>query len=376
MRPKVVHIITKLELGGAQQNTLYTLEQLDKNLSGFLIAGPGGILDDEATKVPEYLTTFCPFLIRKINPVFDFLAFMWMFFYLLVLKPRVVHTHSSKAGILGRWAAYLSGVPNIIHTFHGFGFTPLQPTGVRKFFIELERLTAKITGKLIAVSYANIEKALTNYIGERNKYEVIRSGIDPEIFEKNTRIGNIKQKLNINSRKKVVGNISCFKPQKGLHNYIKACGRLSSKGDYIFILVGDGELRTELRRQVRKEGISDCFYFLGWREDIPDILEGVDVLLHTAYFEGLPRVLLEAMASGTPVVATAVDGALDIISNDENGFLVGPEDIDGMVEKTCKLLEDDELRESIAGKYKQSFKPEFDIKTMARNLNSLYFKII
>ncbi|MGM0441661.1 MAG: glycosyltransferase family 4 protein [Elusimicrobiota bacterium] len=376
MRPKVVHIITKLELGGAQQNTLYTLEHLDKGLKGFLVTGPGGILNEEAVNSPEYITSFCPFLVRKINPFFDFLAFIWLFFYLLELKPRIVHTHSSKAGILARWAAYLAGVPKIIHTFHGFGFTPLQPVTVKNFFVELERLTAKITDKLIAVSYANISRGLAHYIGTDVKYKVIRSGINPDIFEKKTRFDSIKEELSIPPKKKLVGNISCFKPQKGLHNFIRACSRLAKKGDYEFILVGDGAQRFELKEQAIQSGIKEQLHFLGWREDIPDILSGIDVLLHTAYFEGLPRVLLEAMASGTPVVATAVDGALDIIEDGKNGFLVAPDNIDRMVEKTYKLLKDDKFRKKIAHKYKESFKPEFNIKTMSDNLNNLYLKLI
>ncbi len=376
MRPRTVHIITKLELGGAQQNTLYTLKHLDKNLTGFLISGPGGLLDKDAIEAPGYRTSFCPFLVRKINPFFDLLTFFWLFFYLLVLKPRIVHTHSSKAGILGRWAAYFSGVPRIVHTFHGFGFTPLHSPPVRKIFIETERLTAKISQKLIAVSHANVEKALKLFIGKRTKYEVIRSGINPEIFENRAEIDNIKKELNIPLNKKIVGNISCFKPQKGLHNYVMSCGRLSLKGDFVFILVGDGDLKTELKKQVREEGIWEKFYFLGWRNDIPDILAGVDVLLHTAYFEGLPRVLLEAMAAGTPVVATAVDGALDIIEDGSNGFLVEPDNIDRMVEKTYKLLTDDELRKRLGSKYKLSFAPEFNIKNMSQKLNSLYLNLI
>jgi len=372
MSYKIVHTITKLELGGAQQNTLFTLGNLDRRCQGFLVAGKGGILDSRALSQNKYIVRFDPFLRREINPLADFLSFFWMFFYFLGLRPDIVHSHSSKAGILSRWAARLAGVPVIIHTFHGFGFTPLQKRIVRSLFIWTERITAKVSTKLITVAYANIEKALENKIGRRKQYIVVRSGIDISRFEKKKKFANIKYEIGLDKEDKLVGNISCFKPQKGLFDFVEACALLSGKGDYKFILVGDGKLKGEILKKVAERGLEKRFFMLGWRRDIENILPDFDVMLHTAYFEGLPRVFLESMACGVPIVAAKVDGAVDVIEHGVNGFLVETGNIKAMAEYTEKLMRDESLRERMGKKGREKLEREFDINEMSKKLNRLY----
>ncbi len=372
MPGKIVHIITRLELGGAQQNTLYTLENLQKGVLGFLVAGRGGYLDTPAKKSGRYSVTFCPFLVRRVFPLADILAFFWIYFYLLGLKPDIVHTHSSKAGILGRWAAYFARVPVIIHTFHGFGFTPLQRTYVKIFFVFLERITAPVSDILITVARDNIRKALSEKIGKKNQYAVVRSGINIKKFEKPEEFANIRNNLGINSAEKVVGNISCFKPQKGLEIFVKACAELDRKGEYRFLLAGDGILRDRIENLICDLGLERKFILTGWVDGAEKVLPAMDVMLHTAYFEGLPRVFPEAMAGGVPVVATEVDGASDIIIDGINGFLAPPGDYRVLAEKAYKLLEDDDLRKSIAAEARRRLKDEFDIGRMSEKLNDLY----
>ncbi len=372
---RVVHIITKLELGGAQKNTLYTLEHLEPGVTGILICGPGGILDKEALGSGRYITRFCPFLVREVNPLLDAAALLWIFFYLAGIKPGVIHTHSSKAGILGRWAAYFAGVKSVLHTFHGFGFTPLQSPPVRKAFILLEKLTAGITDILIAVAEANVDKALSLGIGSPAKYRVIRSGIESGKFEKKLGNDTIRKRFGISPRVLLVGNISCFKPQKGLEDFIEACRRLSLLGDYSFILAGDGRLGNRLRKQVYDSGLEGRLFMPGWVGNPGELIPELDLMLHTAYFEGLPRVLLEAMASGVPVVSSNVDGVADVIRHGVNGFLASPGDIDSMVKYSHNLLKNPELRARMSRQQRKSFRPEFDIKTMSGRLNALYREI-
>ncbi len=372
MPEKIVHIITRLELGGAQQNTLYTLENLQKGRSGFLVAGRGGYLDSTAKKSGKYSVSFCPFLVRKVFPSADILAFFWIYFYLLSLKPAVVHTHSSKAGIIGRWAAYFARVPVIIHTFHGFGFTPLQKPFVRKSFIFLERITATLSDVLITVARDNIRKALAERIGKKSQYIVIHSGIDIKKFEKAKEFANIKNNLGIKPSEKVVGNISCFKPQKGLEVFVRACAELKTKGDYRFVLAGDGVLRDKIEKLICEHGLTDEIILSGWVDGAEKVLPAMDVMLHTAYFEGLPRVFPEAMACGVPVVATEVDGASDIIIDGVNGFLAAPGDYRALAAKTYELLENRDLRKKIADEARRRLKEDFDIRKMSENLNELY----
>lgn len=379
MPVRIVHTITKLELGGAQQNTLYTLSNLPEGFSGYLVCGEGGYLDKSAEEPgKKYDIRFCPYLKREINPVNDFKAYRWMVSYFREIKPDIVHSHSSKAGIISRWAAKKAGVPVIIHTFHGFGFTPLQPWFIRKFFIWLEKITAKISTKLITVAHANIEKALDNGIGEREQYVVVRSGIDLEAYkDAQSRRGTDSSDKSFfgfgPEIRKVVGNISCFKPQKGLRDFVDACGRLAAINKNIgFVLVGDGRQRRELEERAAARGLKDNFRMLGWRSDMADIICGFDVMLHTAYFEGLPRVFLEAMACGVPIVATDVDGAEDVITHGENGYLVRTGDISAMVDFTYIILQDDTIMRKMSLSGREKLGPEFSIKVMSETLNRLY----
>ncbi|MEA3507060.1 MAG: glycosyltransferase family 4 protein, partial [Elusimicrobiota bacterium] len=349
----------------------------DRPHTGVLVAGPGGGLYKQAKSAKNYRFRTCPFLVRKISPLFDIPAFFWLFFYILSLKPAVIHTHSSKAGILGRWAAYLAGNSKIIHTFHGFGFTPLQPALVRKIFILAEKFTAKVSDRLVTVAYANIDKALSEGIGKPEKYRVIRSGIDPEKFEKKWKIDTIKQELNLKESDKLIGNISCFKPQKGLFDYLEVCHILSrSRPDCYFLIAGDGALRPALEKKISQYRLDDRIFLLGWRRDVEKIMAGIDLLVHTAYFEGLPRVFLEAFASGVPVVATKVDGAVDVIKEGENGYMAPAGDTRKIAEYALRLLQKEELRKRLAENAKKLFKKEYDIKTMSENLNKMYRELI
>lgn len=372
--PLIVHIITKLELGGAQRNTLFTMENLPENFQGILLASKGGILDEEAVSSERYITRFVPFLRREICPFLDAAAFLWLFFYLISLRPRIVHTHSSKAGILGRWAAFFSRVPYIIHTFHGFGFTPLQSPPVRGLFIASERLTAGITHLLIAVAKRNVEKALAESIGMPEQYKVIYSGINPDKFRgaSDKVRKRLRSELGLSEDALIAGNVSCFKPQKGLEVFIRTASELVRLGDYYFVIFGDGELREELEGEARRLGLEGRLFMPGWRGDPGNIIPGFDIMLHTAHFEGLARVFLEALASGVPVVAVDADGAADAIEEGENGFLVPPGDIDSLVKYSHNLLKDAELRERFARASAASFKEEFDIRNMSEKLNNIY----
>jgi len=384
MPVRIVHTITKLEFGGAQQNTLYTLNHLPEDYEGYLICGEGGRLDQEVKNPEKFNIEFCPFLKREINLKNDWRAYKWMVGKFKKIKPDIVHSHSSKAGILSRWAAKEAGVPVIIHTFHGFGFTPLQPWFVRKFFIFLEQMAAKKSTRLIFVSHANRDQAKELNIGKEKKYEVIRSGIGIEKFVPTQKHEYLGRKdplrtlgIELKDEDKVVGNVSCFKPQKCLHDYIEACRRLKDKGNYKFVLIGDGKLRPELEKQVEEAGLKGFFDMQqSWSEDIHRMIPEFDIMLHTACFEGLPRVFLEAMASEVPIVATNVDGATDVIEHDVNGYLAEPGDIDELVKFSYKLLENKELRDKMGLAGKNKLKSEFDIKTMSEMLNKLYRELI
>lgn len=379
---KVVHIITKLELGGAQQNTLHTVSHLDKErFIPILITGSEGLLVDDAKKlgIEAY---FLPSLVREINPVKDITALLDIRRLLLSIKrssqsPIIVHTHSSKAGIIGRWAAYLSGIPVIIHTFHGYGFNDYQSLLKKGLFIFLERLTARITTKFIAVSKNNIEKGINAGIFKYDDVELIRSGIDIGEF-KDVAIDKAKKKqeLEIEPDKPLVGMIACFKPQKAPLDFIKAAHIVHQKmPDVRFIVAGDGELRPAMEELINSLGMKDKIKLLGFRRDIPEIMKCLDVFVLTSLWEGLPRVILQAMAAGVPVVATAVDGSSEVVRNGINGFLVKPGDVEGIAEKIIDILQRlQDLKFQISDF--KSILDEFDIDLMVRQQEKLYEELV
>jgi len=284
-----------------------------------------------------------------------------------------VHTHSSKAGILGRWAARLAGGKLIVHSIHGFSFHEYQPSLVRAFYIIMERVTAFITDRFIAVSKANIEKGIATRIFTRAKVVLIRSGIDIEEFQ-NVKCSKIKKRreLGVDDKKPLVAMIGCFKVQKDPLDFVKVAKIVSNEISGVqFIMVGDGVLRGDIEKLIEKLNMKNKIFLLGWRRDIQEIMSSIDVLVLTSLWEGLPRIFPQAMASGIPVVATEVDGAPEAIQCGINGFLLPPKDIKGIAEKIVYLIKHPEKASEMGAKGRKLVE-EFDIWKMVAQQEELY----
>lgn len=378
---QVVHIITKLELGGAQENTLFTLEHLDRSrFIPYLITGREGILVPEARALSGVHSYFLPELVREVNPLLDLLALGRIAKILKGIKgkgsPMICHTHSTKAGIVGRWGAWLAGANVVIHTIHGFGFHPYQSIPMRQLLIFLERLTAHITDRFIVVSEANIEKGVATRIFSREKAVLIRSGIEIEAFT-DVKIDRRKKKeaLGVAPQLPLVTMIGCLKPQKAPLDFVQVADIVLQQRDASFILVGDGVLRKRVERRVVQLGLEERFRLLGWRRDIPEILAATDILCLTSLWEGLPRVLLQAMAVGVPIVATAVDGTPEAVHHSINGFLVPPRDIAGAADKVIHLLDHPQEARAMGERGKKMV-GEFDAWRMVREQERLYMELL
>lgn len=372
---KAAHIITKLELGGAQQNTLYTVEHLDKDkFDVTLICGKGGLLDGEVDKKGVRVIFIPSLKARWIMPWFDIMAFLKLWRICKKERFTIVHTHSSKAGILGRWAARLTGVPVIIHTVHGWSFNDYQNLFLRKFFIWLERLTANITTKIIAVSYKDVEKGLEERIGRQEQYRVIRSGIEIEKFRDiKIDVSSKRKKLGLDPGRPVIGMVACLKPQKAPIDFVRVANEVRKKIlEAQFMLVGDGILRARVERLKDKLGLDGSLVLTGWRRDIPEIMTSIDVLCLTSLWEGLPRTILEAVSCGIPVVATDVGGNSEVIKDGINGYLSKPGNISDMAYRIVELLSQTPSSCNPLHKLDSSF----DIKEMIREIESLYNGLI
>jgi glycosyltransferase involved in cell wall biosynthesis len=378
---QVVHIITKLELGGAQQNTLFTIAHLDRGLfRPYLITNHKGILVPDALAINGVKTFLIPELIREINPLMDMRALLKIWGILRDLKKMdstmIVHTHSSKAGILGRWAARFAGADVIIHTIHGFGFHDHQPSLFRTFVIFLEKFSAMITDKLIAVSKANIKKGVDVGIFPSHKTILIRSGIEIEAFTGvRVKKAQKKKELGVDVKLPLATMVGCLKPQKAPLDYVEVAYMVLQEKDAHFILVGDGALREKVEKRVDELGLGKRFKLLGWRRDIPEILAATDIFILTSLWEGLPRVLPQAMVMGIPIVATKVDGTPEAVDNGVNGFLVGPHDVKGMAEKIVYLFDHPEQAKTM-GKRGKEMMGEFDIWQMVKEQEKLYLMLL
>lgn len=373
----LLYVITKLELGGAQKQLLSLIRNLDKERFNILLfTAQEGLLVQEASSMEGLTLNRSRYLERPINPLKDLLALIEIYLFIKRNKIDIVHTHSSKAGILGRLAAKLAKAKVILHTVHGWSFNIRQPNLKRYFFIWLERITAGFTDKLIVVSRHDKDTGLNNRIGTPNQYAVIRYGLDYNEFaiqEKN----NIKEELGLPSGISVVTMISCLKPQKQPQDFIKVASLVTQELPHVrFLLAGDGVLRPAVEDLINKFNLRQKVILLGWRKDIPRILSITDVLVLTSLWEGLPITVLEAMASSRPVIATDTGGVAEVIADQDTGFLVKPGDITAMSEKLVVLLRDEGLRRIMGRKAKDALGLDFSLDNTLNSTQGLYTSLI
>jgi glycosyltransferase involved in cell wall biosynthesis len=372
---KVAHIITRLDFGGAQANTLYTASALDrKRFDAFIVAGPGGILESKAE--PGKLTA-ARHLVREINPVKDLAAFFELRALLLRLRPGVAHTHSSKAGIIGRLAAAAAGVPVVVHTFHGFGFHPRQSFPKRWLYVLLEKICARFTDALVFVSRSNMDTARAAGIGSPGKYRLIRSGVKLAGYPAKADRAAKRAELGLTPGDLVVLSIGNAKPQKNPRHFLEAAARLSAiHPSARFVFTGGGEELEKLRAAARDRGLEKICLFTGWREDSAELLAASDIFVLTSLWEGLPRSLVEAFKTGLPAVCYRTDGVADILKDGVNGFCPEPGDLDAFCAALSGLLGDGELRDRLAAGAAATDLKEFDIDFMVRQQEALYDELL
>jgi glycosyltransferase involved in cell wall biosynthesis len=379
MKAKVFHVITHLELGGAQKITLMTLERLPRERYELgLVSGPQGLLIDWANRIPAVTRIWVPSLVREVRPFKDIVALFKMWTLFRRERPMLVHTHCPKAGILGRWAARLAGVPFIFHTAHGFGFNDFQRPLIRNFYVWIERLTSKITTEHVFVSYENAAKAEKLGLTRRGEWILSRSGIDIDEYMQPGPRHTKLQEWGIGKEKVIVGMVACFKPEKSPADFVEIAARVLKQTDRVhFVMIGDGELRHEVEARIRQHGLEQRITLLGWQniEVMPEIYRNLDVVVLTSLWEGLPRVFAEAMATGLPIVATSVGGAREAVIDGETGFLFQPHDVEGMANAVLNLVVDPDLRKRMGTSGKERV-VEFDVRTAISGLESEYRKCL
>jgi glycosyltransferase involved in cell wall biosynthesis len=314
---RVLHVITRMIVGGAQENTLLTVEGLEQNgdydvtlLTG-TDEGREGELLSRARSTTKLLVV--PELGRPINPFCDLIALVKVYRLIRKGKYHIVHTHSSKAGVLGRIAAWAAGTPIIVHTLHSLVFHEYQPWIINRILRIVKKVCAPLTHHYISVSRVISEKAVAAGIARAEKFTTVYSGMELDWFL-NAQVDPlaVRREFGIPENAPVVGKVARLFPLKGHDQLLDAAPAIVRHcPDVCFFLIGDGVLYDHLRRRALEMGILDNFVFAGLigRERIPEVIAAMDVLVHTSLREGLARVLPQALAMGKPCVSFDIDGA-------------------------------------------------------------------
>jgi glycosyltransferase involved in cell wall biosynthesis len=363
-------------LGGAQENTLLTCEGLharghDVTLVTGPAMGPEGQLMTRA-KSGGYRVIEIDQMRRRINPIRDHLAYRRLLKLLRELRPDVMHSHSSKAGILARKAASKVGGMKIVHTVHGLAFHRYLSPWRNRLYVVLEKRAARRSDAIISVADAMTTQAVAAGVGRREQYTTIHSGMEIGPYLDASGAAEFRDSLGLDSDSLLVTQVSRLAELKG-HQYIfDAAGRISDPR-VRFCFVGDGHWRDRLEAEAHRRGLSDRFIFTGLLppEQIPSVMAGSDIVVHCSLREGLARALPQAMLAARPVISFDIDGAREVV-NDSTGVLLAPGDVDGLTAAIEKLTCDAELRAKLGATGREKCREMFSHDLMVDRIEELY----
>jgi glycosyltransferase involved in cell wall biosynthesis len=381
---RVLHVITRMIIGGAQEYALLSVEGLDRldryqvTLVSGVDEGREGELLSRARETTRLIVV--PELAREISPLADLKAFVSLYRIIRRGRYHIVHTHSSKAGVLGRLAAKLAGTPVIVHTLHSLVFHDYQPWLVNRIWWSVKKLLAPMTDHFISVADAISEKAIAAGIARREKFSTIYSGMELDWYlDARVEPDRVRGELGIPREAPVVGKIARLFPLKGHQELLRAAPAIVDRHpDVRFLLVGDGILTEEIESGAAQLGIRDNFVFAGLipRERIPEMIAVMDVLVHTSLREGLARVLPQALAMQVPCVSLDLDGAPEVVIPGKSGYLVPPGDSGALAHAVSRLLDDPELREEMGKAGRHVIDPTFRAETMVAEIAEAYEMLI
>ncbi|NQV23455.1 MAG: glycosyltransferase family 4 protein [Rhodopirellula sp.] len=380
----VAHVITRMIIGGAQQNTLFTCEDQHRD-SGDEVTlitgpttGPEGSLMDRA-RAAGFRIVEIPELRRSIHPWRDWSSYRHLVSALRDLNPDIVHTHSSKAGIIGRQAAVKAGLP-VVHTIHGASFHRGQSVLASSVYRSLERWAAHRTDAFISVCDSLTDQYVAAGIAPRDRFTTVYSGMDVEPFLNPPRDRvDIRKELGLKPGDVAVAKVARLFHLKGHKFLIEAARRVIDRCPHVrFVLIGDGILRTQFEQRIADLKLSDHFLLTGLvpPERIPELINAADIVAHTSEWEGLARVLPQGLISGKPVVSYDVDGAREVVIPGETGYLLPVEEVTGLADAICELAESAELRERLGSTGRERFADIFRHQTMTAQIRDVYQRVL
>ncbi|KAF0245241.1 MAG: group 1 glycosyl [Planctomycetota bacterium] len=366
-------------LGGAQENTLLTVEGLHRRgWDAWLVTGPAeGPEGELLTRARRggFPVVEIPTLRRAVRPVSDMRAFHALASLFRRERPDIVHTHSSKAGILGRFAAAAAGVPRVIHTIHGLPFHPYAAPAANLAFIWSERAAAALTGKIVVVADAMKQKALAARVGREEQFVRVWSGMEVEPFLKPNRgRADVRAALGIPQDALLGCKVARLFELKGHDFVLEAAARADPRIHFLF--VGDGLWRERLTRKAEDLGLKGRIHYAGLvpPQDVPDYLHASDFLVHASLREGLARVLPQALLAGLPVISFDIDGAREVIEHGVTGLLLSPEDVGGLADALNRVASDLPAAQKWGVRGRDLCRERFSADAMVESLVNLYGK--
>jgi glycosyltransferase involved in cell wall biosynthesis len=383
-RIKVIRVIARLNIGGPAIHTILLTAGLDPTrfestlVTGIAAAHEGNMLDLASQKGVQPLVI--PQLGRDINLLRDWATLIKLFFLFRDRRPHIVHTHTAKAGTVGRVAARLAGVPIVVHTFHGHVFHSYFGPRKTRLFIKIERALARFTDRIIAISPAQYQDIVHTYrIAPSERVVTIPLGLDLQPFctARQAYSGQFRSSLGISSDTMLVGFVGRLTGVKDPSLFIEAASRVVGQMPATrFVFVGDGELRPTLEQEVKALGLTRQILFAGWQTVMPVVYADLDLLVLSSLNEGTPVTVIEALAAGTPVVATAVGGVPDVIVDQKTGVLVPSGDVEALAQAVVRLLRDRECAEELARVGQQSVLDRFSFPRLVGDIESLYLALL
>jgi glycosyltransferase involved in cell wall biosynthesis len=378
LRLRVARVISRLNVGGPAIHTILLAAGLDPAAfdSRLYIGTPG---PREGDLLPLALARgvrpiAVPGLGRSIHPGRDLSALARLVREFRAFRPHIVHTHAAKAGALGRLAAWLTRVPVTVHTFHGHVLHGYFSPPVTAAFRAIERILARTTTRIVAISPRQRDDLLAMSIGRPERMRVIPLGLELDRFlDAQARRGRLRAHLRLPAEARLVGIVARLVPIKDHRTFFAAAARVARADPAThFVVAGDGPLRADLEAAARQAGLSERAHFLGWWEDLAALYADLDVVALSSRNEGTPVSLLEAMAAGLPVVATAVGGVPDVVRHGETGLLVPAGDPASLAAALGSLLADPERRSALGLAGRRAAYPAHDAKTLVARTEALY----
>ena len=382
---RIMHISTRLILGGSQENTVLSCEgQAEAGHTVSLvygpIYGPEGSLLERVKQHGGIEMIETPNLVRDLSPLRDLRCYFDLKKIIAQWQPDVVHTHSSKAGILGRLAAWKARVPCVVHTIHGLAFHPFQNKWRNAIYIAAERFAARRCHRIVCVADAMRDQALAARIGRRDQYVTVYSGIETDPFVQPSHSPQaMRAELGLAEDDFVLGTIARLAELKGHDDLLDALSPMMHTHSNIKLLwVGDGWWRDRLMKRVQCLGLESQVVLTGLVEPqrIPECLGAMNVLVHPSYREGLPRAVPQALLSGVPAIVYDVDGAKEVCIDGEVGRLVPPGDLTALRDAVQWMMDHPKERQEMGQRGRERCKDRFGAAGMVKKLETIYAQVL